>query len=431
MAQPYNILSLDGGGSWALIQVLTLQQLFGKNARGSDVLRGFDLVVANSGGSIVASALFLDLPLDEILALFEDRKRRDKLFVPVFLPFHWLTKWAGIGPRYKAARKLEGLRSIYADYTRTPNITLSEVAAENAGRNAGKRTDLVIVTYNYDRDRAQFLRSNAASHGASFGPLIDVTLAEAVHASTNAPVNFFDAPAIVKLEGNDVAFWDGGVTGFNNPVMVGVLEARAGQQENVRVLSLGTGNVFLPLRQRSPKREDDCLVTPPTEPGLVADLKKLATSILSDPPDSASFIAHLVLGGRVPTNRADIVGDGPVVRMNPLIQPVLGTGGEWLFPRAVRGPDCEWGAMPKGAAKALDEKAFSQLVKLDMDAMKTDEIACIENFAQQWFLDHVPNQPIRVGRMLECEIGHRWFSDARRQALDFVTISTAPRQAVA
>jgi hypothetical protein len=87
--------------------------------------------------------------------------------------------------------------------------------------------------------------------------------------------------------------------------------------------------------------------------------------------------------------------------------------------------------MPKGAAKALDEKAFSQLVKLDMDAMTTDEIACIENFAQQWFLDHVPNQPIRVGRMLECEIGHRWFSDARRQALDFVTISTAPRQAVA
>ena len=431
MTQPYNILSIDGGGSWALIQVLTLQHMYGPEARGSEVLRNFDLVVANSGGSIVASALFLDLPLNEILGLFKKRKHRDKIFVPIFLPFHWLTKWAGIGPRYKAAAKLKGLQSIYADYTRTPDITVSEVAAENAQRNGGKRTELVIVAYNYDRDRAHFLRSDTGSRAASLGQSTEVTLAEAVHASTNAPVNFFDGPAIVKLQNDDVAFWDGGVTGFNNPVMVGVMEAKANRQENVRVLSLGTGNVFLPLGQKNPNREDDCLVTPPTASGLIADLKKLATSILSDPPDSASFIAHMTLGGRIPANPADLVGDGPVVRLNPLIQPVLGAGGEWLFPRLVPGRDCEWGAMPKSPAKALDKKAFSKLVHLDMDAVKDDEIACIENFAQEWFADHIPNQPIRAGRMLECEIGHRWFSEARHEARAFVSAPTAPAQAVA
>ena len=31
----YNILSLDGGGSWALIQVMTLQKLYGDEAPGS------------------------------------------------------------------------------------------------------------------------------------------------------------------------------------------------------------------------------------------------------------------------------------------------------------------------------------------------------------------------------------------------------------
>ena len=54
----HNILSLDGGGSWAIIQVMTLQKLYGDAAPGSHVLKNFDLVVANSGGSIVAAPSF-------------------------------------------------------------------------------------------------------------------------------------------------------------------------------------------------------------------------------------------------------------------------------------------------------------------------------------------------------------------------------------
>lgn len=76
MPTPYRILSLDGGGSWALIQVKCLQRLFKPEATGHEVLRHFELVAASSGGSIVLAALVANLKLSEILILFEDQSKR-------------------------------------------------------------------------------------------------------------------------------------------------------------------------------------------------------------------------------------------------------------------------------------------------------------------------------------------------------------------
>ena len=70
MSSPYRILSLDGGGRWSLISVMALQRIFGEQARGHDVLKNFDLVAANSGGSIVLGALAENMSLDELLDLF-------------------------------------------------------------------------------------------------------------------------------------------------------------------------------------------------------------------------------------------------------------------------------------------------------------------------------------------------------------------------
>jgi patatin-like phospholipase/acyl hydrolase len=55
----YRILSLDGGGTWALIQVKALIALYDNEpaTSGHDVLRDFDLVAANSGGSIFLGGL--------------------------------------------------------------------------------------------------------------------------------------------------------------------------------------------------------------------------------------------------------------------------------------------------------------------------------------------------------------------------------------
>lgn len=60
----YRILSLDGGGSWALIK------LYGAAATGHQVLRDFDLVAATSGGSLVLGGLVENLSLNELLSVF-------------------------------------------------------------------------------------------------------------------------------------------------------------------------------------------------------------------------------------------------------------------------------------------------------------------------------------------------------------------------
>jgi hypothetical protein len=54
--KPFRILSLDGGGTFALIQAKVLDDLF-PGEDGHQVLSHFDLVSACSGGAIVAAAL--------------------------------------------------------------------------------------------------------------------------------------------------------------------------------------------------------------------------------------------------------------------------------------------------------------------------------------------------------------------------------------
>ena len=78
----YRILSLDGGGTWALIQIKALIALYEKGADtlGHEVLNDFDLAAANSGGSIVLGALIENLTLGETLAFFMDETRRKSVF---------------------------------------------------------------------------------------------------------------------------------------------------------------------------------------------------------------------------------------------------------------------------------------------------------------------------------------------------------------
>lgn len=51
----------------------------------------------------------------------------------------------------------------------------------------------------------------------------DATLVEAVHASTNAPIRYYDEPAEVSGR----RYWDGALGGYNNPVLAAVVEALA------------------------------------------------------------------------------------------------------------------------------------------------------------------------------------------------------------
>jgi hypothetical protein len=404
---PYRILCLDGGGRWSLISVMALQKIFGEQARGHEVLANFDLVAANSGGSIVLGAMAENMSLDQVLELFST----SELLFPreSFLSFgrwyHWLTRHLlHMGPKYDTRKKLAGLLKLLP---RTGSAKLTELPALVQQSN-GQLTHYLIIGFDYDWKRGRYFRSNADSLANASGPTF-ASLAEAIHASSTAPLNYFNTPA--RLPGSvsiGNRFWDGAVTGHNNPVLAAVTEALANGQGrmvhgDIRVLSLGTGTVSLPiLAHQSPQERG--LTDIAAKPGLLHDLGELSESILDDPPDSATFEAWIMLGNPVPPtpqgtllarDLIELAEPVSLVRMNPLVRPVKDAAGNW------RPPD------------GLAQEEFTTLTNLDIDARVPQDVRLIVKLARAWLEDNVPNQPIRENPYtFEPRIGHTRFSEA-------------------
>lgn len=394
----YRILSLDGGGSWALIEVRALIDLYGADATGHQMLANFDLVAANSGGSLVLGGLVENLTLATLQDFFEDQAKRQAIFSPTkSMGDKALEAIAGIGPKYSADAKLPAIQSLIPD---TGNLTLPDAAAA-VGRAGG--IHLLIIGFDYDRNRAKFFRSAPAAADVpqlGNGAPADLTLAETIHASTNAPVNYFDGPA--RYPERSDRYWDGGITGCNNPALAAVTEAvgLGISPRDIRVLTLGTGNVVLPLA-------DPSAPAPPylqarAQPGVVGDLKKLATAILDDPPDMATFLAH-VMTGMATGLPAGL--KSRIVRMNPLISPVRDATGDWTAP------------------DGMSPAQFSYLAGLDMDAIEQSEVDFIGDFAALWIAGTIPNQPIRMdGDTLTLELGDATYPDAKARWIDLAAI---------
>ena len=381
----YRILSLDGGGAWALIQVKTLMALFGGNASGHDVLASFDLVAANSGGSLTLAGLAENKRLSEILDMFRDETKRRSIFSPTRSLWQPLYKLIGLGPKYSTAAKLPAIRKLLPV---TGDQALPRVAQAIPGA-SGQPVHLLIVGFDYDTKRAVFFRSAEVKDRPVWGSgaPANCTLAEAVHVSTNAPIDYFDAPAAIPSARD--RFWDGGITGCNNPAVAATIEAitQDAAAADIRLLSIGTGTVYLPFSDRA----QPPFTADRSAPSFVADLQKLATAILDDPPDAASYIAYAITRDRTSTagypDRA--------VRMNPLIAPQRRQDG--------------WGTYA-----GMTPEAFVYLCGLGMDAVEQPQVAAIESYCDLWLADRVPNQPIRMdGATLEPEIGQARFSQAK------------------
>ncbi len=418
----FRILSLDGGGSWALLQVMALIRMYGPETRGHDVLADFDLVAANSGGSLTLGGLLTDKPLSEILDRnFLDEAQRRRVFAA--LPFQldqgdkplrsiWnrlMQRVANVGAKYRTEAKLDGLRALLAP---EGDRTLSELHAWVKERK-GRAPHFVIVGFDYDMKRAKFFRSDDASLSGSaastaFGANLrrDMaspkakhvpTLAEAIHASSNAPVTFFMSPAEVGEE----RYWDGAIGGYNNPVLAAVTEALANRGryriDDIHVLSLGTGTVSRPSRGRAMDKR--LVATERQQPTLFGDLKQLAMSILDDPPDSATFTTHVLLGQPLPDPDAKPPLQPPVagtvVRMSPVIRPVRAS------------PNDKW-RLPDGLG--IDD--FLAIQKLELDAIGAADVARLVAAGELWLADQLPNQAIRETKEHECQVGHATFSAA-------------------
>ena len=385
---PYRILTLDGGGAWALIEVKALIEMFGAAARGNGVLTQFDMVAGNSGGSIVLGGLMEDLTLGELLELFMEQAKRQAIFSPTASVADKTTQaLLGIGPKYSAANKLVALETLLPQ---TGNVPVIGSTANLKGP-GGQPVRLLIVGFDYDLNRATFFRSvQAPGAGLGIRNPADVTLAEAIHASSDAPVNYFDAPA--SFPERPERYWDGGISGFNNPVLAAVTEAVVNgvAPAGIAALSLGTGTVRLPLA--APGAASSAFTQARKDSSLTADLAKLASSILDDPPDSASFIAHVMtLGDGVFPEQAV----SRVARMSPLVTPVAGAGG--------------WQA-PGGMTPAQ----FQYLCGIGMDAVQPAEVNAIAAYADLWLAGQAPNQLIHTNEAEPpYQLGYATYSEAK------------------
>jgi len=393
----YRILSLDGGGSWALIEVKALMQLFDPDMPGRQVLSYFDLVAANSGGSIVLACLVEDMSLKQILQFFEDEKQRRAIFSPTEILKYRLAKWTGFlasyFPKYSAPKKLPALEKVLKQ---TGKDCLNGITSNILSVQSGKPVHLVITSFDYDRNAATFFRSGEVkSTDWGTGAAATVTLAEAVHASANPPVKYFDGPA--DIPGTASRYWDGGLAGCNNPVLAAVAEAvgMGVQPEQIIALSLGTGRIARPLQTAGAPASP--LFQPIAKVSWHGDLEKVTGAILDDPPDAASFYAHIMTGSGagVPAILPDGTPVGSrIVRMNPLMSPIMQDGG-WKAPGD------------------LTDSQFGFLVNLNLDAIHPCEVNAIAHYADLWVDDLAPNQPVRMdGATLKCEIGQPWFSEA-------------------
>ena len=393
------ILSLDGGGSWALLQVRALQEIYGKDAGGYSVLQAFDLVVATSGGSIVAATLAAGWPLSTTMDFFLNQAKRETLFSEVPLVDRLSNAVFGLGPKYNTPKKLAGLSALLGA---TGDIPLNQLPGVlNAPDKVGRRVDFIITSFDYDRRRAALFHSNTGSKAAPLTQVPVPTLAEAVHASSTAPVNFFNQPAVFPDPAfQTYRFWDGGVTGMNNPVLAGVVDSLAnGNAANtIKVLSLGTGTVRLPLVQGPPPSP---LYQQAAVSGTITDLKELATAIVDDPPDEASCLAYIATGGVLPNPGDTLPLKTPnFVRLSPLIQPI-GTSPADFAPPVL------------GVPGTSDMDAFNSLANLSMDAVQDSDVALIQALGDAWISGAAYNQPVRSNTNLGFEIGHQFFADGK------------------
>lgn len=407
---PYKILSLDGGGSWALIQARVLTDIYG-DIRGHELLRQFDMAIANSGGSLVLAALCNDMKISEIISVFKDKNQRMQVFSR--LSFWEKLKWQNIasltnvlGPKYSTERKLKGLINVLKSkdhlleegvikkaIVETPLNELPAIIKKDA-------LQLVIVGFDYFRERATFFRSNTKSLTDKFnqGKFFQISLAHAIHSSSNAPVNYFDAPAEINinlLNGNDnrkTWYWDGAVSGFNNPILAGLIEAITNNYQapqNYCILSIGTGTgskIILTESQFSTNptaqalytanKNNDFVITDSSS-GFIKDVKKVSSSVLDDPPDSATFIAYSILDPSL-SNKANLI------RINPCINPVIDNSSNKFVPPEVY--------------KNMPDK-FKALLELAMDAVEDNQVDLISELCDKFIVTDdllaLPNQLIR------------------------------------
>jgi uncharacterized protein len=386
------VLSLDGGGSRAGILAKALGAIYTPATKGREILRDFDLVAGNSGGSIVIAALACGYTPGEIAGFYDSVDTLERMFCPKWNADIPVLNWA---PHYSTQRKFRALGEILDAKARPGQAPPSSIKLKDWPAVIGRRSpgqpplEILIPAFDLDRKRATFFRSRASSRARSSDPGVDPTLLQAVHASTTAPILYFDEPAC--FQGRQ--YWDGGLGGYDNPVLAAVVEMLANRpaaRDALRVLSIGTS-----MQLRPPA---NALVPPPLgepSPGgsWLREVKLAASVIFDDPPDAATFHAHVALGQPLPAPEDLAPVAGNIVRLSPFVRPDW-TGSHWEVP-------C-----------GFTDDEFQALFGMRLDVRDAEGVALIGKMTSLWLAGKLANQPIRMGEHFRCDIGDAAFPAA-------------------
>jgi patatin-like phospholipase/acyl hydrolase len=410
----YKILSLDGGGTWALLQVLTLKDIFEKkypkkSIKGHELLRHFDMVIANSGGSMVLAALACNWSFDQIIAIFDDEATRHTIFKKLpfkdlYLPnsIFRLFGFKTFGARYSTTAKRKGLSDILRI---NGNKKLDSIPLTKLPSLVGKDSlEMIVTTFDIVNKRARFFRSNKkslamAENIAGSNDFDDVSLVEAIHGSSNAPINYFDFPAVFSPENSSKRFylWDGALGGFNNPILAGITEAVANgvKRENIKVLSIGTASKIVSQEKINTfyKQYYNTLIGSKWLNGkfpyrffkgkkfFTSIVSNLSKTILFEPHYWSTYAAYMFLLSDTNNN------DFNIIRLSPQI--VLNSKSDDLIMR---------------------------LYNLDMDVTEQKDIDAIKICFERWKNGKIQNEPIQwdinINRKYIFALGHKTYVEA-------------------
>lgn len=394
-----------------MLQTMALADLHGENTPGHTILQDYHLAVANSGGAILLAGLCCNATPNQMLAFFRNEHEVGKVFHRTGC--YWLTSRIGIGPRFSTAKKLQGLDAAFQQFN-SANLHRIPMPEVPGGRFP---TQLVVVGQHYDLQRMVLFRSH--KHKKFAANPTTATLLEAVHASSTAPVNYFDRPAVITNKQSPgiidkERYWDGGVSGHNNPVMVALTEAIGQGSDSddkdidpasIRILSIGSGNTELPL---PPPNLDPSLLPlfqQLRKSGIKQDVRKMATAVLQEPTISATFSAHMLL------NRLQGVPQlqpGNLVRLNPLLAPLGNSKLGYSY--------------PKIHGDVSDPVMFQRLLDADLAAYRQEDLDAIRAFGEAWINStanelRVRNQPVIYNSRLDNVVGSNDYASEREHWL--------------
>ena len=218
--ETFHILALDGGGTRGIYTAQLLANI--EQALGRRIRTCFDLIAGTSTGAIIAGAAVSDIPMTEIVELFETET-----------PYIFRRRWYRI-PLFLSKYPDQKLAEIIAKHI--PATSLSEI-----------ETPLMITSSEIAKSEVHIFRSDYGCRDSEIAPTgKDVSLQDAILASCAAPTFF--APKSV----DNFLLADGGLWA-NNPSTVAFTEALSvfgKEAPEVRMLSIGTGHSVNMYRNR-------------------------------------------------------------------------------------------------------------------------------------------------------------------------------------